>query len=166
MVAQACNPRVRDRRIHGALSSVSQAHPARPRSMRGPVLKKQGGTRLKMIPVIVLYTPACLPAPTQMCTYRHTYRSHRHTPEPMQTCTQTRTLTGLTDTHTKLSITTFSGLELWLSGPKAFPVLFRGPDFSSQHPGGEGCNCPAPGILVTLPGLLGTPTPMHKYKHS
>lgn len=83
------------------------------------------------------------PAPVQACTYTHlqisqahictranmhtqyTYRPHRHT-----------------HTHTKLSITTFSGLVPWLSDPKAFPVLFSGPDFSSQHSGGEGCNCP------------------------
>lgn len=148
---------------------------------------------MKTIPVIVLYTPACLPASTQECTHMYTYRSHQHTPVPVQTCTHMHTcrphthahtqmcthmhisqahtctcanmhihaltdLTGThlhpckyahavhlqtsqTHTHTKLSITTFSGLEPWLSDPKAFPVLFRGPDFSSQHSGGEGCNC-------------------------
>lgn len=150
---------------------------------------------MKTIPVIVLYTPACLPASTQECTHMSTYRSHQHTPVPVQTCTHmhtwrphthahphkcahthayfigthlhlckhahTRILTVLTGTHlhlckyahavhlqtsqththTKLSITTFSGLEPWLSDPKACPVLFKGPDFSSQHSGGEGCNC-------------------------
>lgn len=148
---------------------------------------------MKTIPVIVLYTPACLPASTQECTHMYTYRSHQHTPVPVQTCTHMHTCRPYTHAHTqmcihthilqvhtctcanmhihahlqisqahictranmhtqytyrphrhthaKLSITTFSGLEPWLSDPKAFPVLFKGPDFSSQHSGGEGCNC-------------------------
>lgn len=94
---------------------------------------------------------------TQMCTHTHILQVHTCTCANMHIhahlqisqahiCTRANMHTQYTyrphrHTHTKLSITTFSGLEPWLSDPKAFPILFRGPDFSSQHSGGEGCNC-------------------------